>query len=243
MINLIRTPKPDQLTKEKVEKLTSEYKNTKKPVWNKDFIKQELLKMSNKKCVYCEAPLEVPGVYMEVDHFFPKSIYEDKVVEWDNLLPSCKTCNIKKGNHDPKTEKIIDPTIDIPNEHLEMKNFRLIGKDSVGKATIKILNLNNLDRNVLRRFELGNTLIEQLEKIENSIPKERKENTSSFSDIRNSVQSLLEQVQRDKEYSGTLASIMMNSSEYHILKGFLTEIDLWDEEFEVLEKSAKEIAL
>ena len=35
--------------------------------------------------------------------------YPDEVVDWDNLLPSCKRCNTTKGTHDVVTEPIINP--------------------------------------------------------------------------------------------------------------------------------------
>lgn len=72
----------------------------KKVVWNKAYIKNALLEMSDNKCCYCECKIGKGEREMHVEHFKPKSIYPDLVVEWNNLLPSCPHCNKQKSSHD-----------------------------------------------------------------------------------------------------------------------------------------------
>ena len=100
MIKLTRLSPPKELTAEKVAKFTKQYQEKGTAVWQKPYIKERLMEMSHQKCAYCESPL-VPAEsqYMEVEHFWPKKPFSNKVVEWENLLPSCKTCNGKKGEH------------------------------------------------------------------------------------------------------------------------------------------------
>ena len=83
MIKLERPPKPKELAERECDLLT-EYKNSKKDVWRKDYIKEPLLRMSHNKCAYCETGLKVYDSYMEIEHFHPKSLYEEKVIEWGN---------------------------------------------------------------------------------------------------------------------------------------------------------------
>lgn len=98
MIRLYRPNCPQQLTDTVKDELTQEFINTGKNVWAKTYIKSALLAMSHNKCAYCECKLDEESKYMEVEHFLPKDDYPNQVVDWNNLLPSCKRCNTKKGN-------------------------------------------------------------------------------------------------------------------------------------------------
>ncbi len=51
-----------------------------------------------KRSVYSESYLGEEGKYMEIDHFYPKSLFPQRVVEWGNLMASNKKCNTTKGN-------------------------------------------------------------------------------------------------------------------------------------------------
>ncbi len=136
MIKLIRPPAPDRLTPETVKELTEEFKSdSNKTVWNKDYIKKALLEMSHNKCCYCECKIDEESKYLEVEHFHPKSIYKDEVVVWDNLLPSCKRCNGRKGDRDTLKEPVINPAADEPKDHLWLKNYTFKNKTSIGKNT------------------------------------------------------------------------------------------------------------
>ncbi len=51
----------------------------------------------NSRCAYCGNGLEFKD--MQVDHFVPKTKFEkDGADDFDNLMPSCKECNMDKGN-------------------------------------------------------------------------------------------------------------------------------------------------
>jgi uncharacterized protein (TIGR02646 family) len=68
-------------------------------------LKQELEKLFNGKCAYCEWRYG-GGSYLEVEHYRPKSHYYWLATEWSNLLPSCKRCNNGKLSVFP----LIDPS-------------------------------------------------------------------------------------------------------------------------------------
>ena len=56
--------------------------------------KPQLLKETNNKCAYCEAPTAVVA-YGDVEHYRPKSKYWWLAYCYDNYLPSCQLCNQK----------------------------------------------------------------------------------------------------------------------------------------------------
>src|SRR5690554_3867131 len=109
MIKLTRGAKPVELTLAIEKELTDEFKKTGASVWRKDYITNGLLAYSNNKCAYCECDITEESKYLEVEHFHHKDSYPDEVVQWENLLPSCKKCNATKSSHDTYVEPIINP--------------------------------------------------------------------------------------------------------------------------------------
>ena len=244
MIKLDRIDPPKELTSDNVKKLTKEFQKSEKSVWNKDYIKRQLLLMTNNKCAYCETPLDISGSYMEVEHFFPKKKYPEKVVEWSNLLPSCKRCNVKKGSTDTKEFEIIDPSICDPKEHLSLKRYRIVGKDNIGKQTVQLLNLNDFSKLVMNRASIGEALSEKLEDLNDTV-NGLIENVDTLKTmrIRNTMISLLQDVQLQNSYSATLSTLLLSDPYYSPIKRFLEIKDLWNEDLQELETKAKEISL
>ncbi len=240
MIKLNYVPKPIRLTDEFVEELTELYKNKDKNVWNKPFIKEQLIEMSANKCCYCECNVAEESKYMEVEHFFPKSIYPDLVIKWTNLLPSCKRCNGSKGNHDTGTEPIIHPVENIPSEHLTFKLYRLYGKSTLGKTTIDVLKLNDRTRLVLKRALIGDELIEQLDNLQDELenylidftPKKQRK-------IAKILKNLMLLAIPSSEYSATMATVLLHNESYKIIKSALTQYRLWDDSFKEVEEQIK----
>jgi hypothetical protein len=56
---------------------------------------QYLIERLGATCVYCE----IASASYEVDHAVPKRPYIGTIVDWDNLLPACPTCNRLKSNN------------------------------------------------------------------------------------------------------------------------------------------------
>lgn len=236
MIKLNRTPCPAYLSDDKVKQLTEEFINTGASVWNKDKIKEALLKLSNYKCAYCETELQVEDSYMEVEHFHPKSLYQSEVICWDNLLPSCKQCNGKKRNHDTKKKPIINPCKDEPKEHLCMEAARLYPKfnSEMGRLTIDVLNLNDKERLIDSRFNLCNLVKETLECLYHGAVDYK---------ARNEIKGLLSACSADKAFSATTSNVLHNDPYYSYIKQKLKDNNLWDEELEELDINTKKIAL
>lgn len=246
VIRLTRTAKPAELTDALQKELTDLFKTTGDSVWNKKWLKDRLLSFSNKKCCYCEANISEESKYMEVEHYFPKQFYKDDVLEWENLLPSCKKCNGTKGMHDTKAEPIIDPTLNDPRVHLTYRAYRLKGKDDLGKMTISVLDLNNADRLVKKRFEVGNAIEEKLEELCELIDEYKSAvppSTKRKNRIINGTKGLLREGSPSSSYSATVATAIMTSPEYLVLKAQLTHLGFWDSELIQLETDLATICL
>lgn len=120
-------------------------------------IKKALIPTEDTKCAFCEMIPNETG-YIEIEHFYPKSIYPDQTFEWSNLLPSCKRCNLIKTKLDTLKSPIVKPDVDDPETLFTYDNIKLVvKKDATDKAkanrTIKKLDLNQF-RVIKPRSEL-----------------------------------------------------------------------------------------
>lgn len=248
MIKLERPSKPIELTKTVEVTLTNEFKQTKKAVWKKPYIKKALLEMSNSKCAFCEMKLGEESKYMEVEHFHDKSTYPDEVVQWDNLLPSCKTCNGTKSTHDTKVSPIIEPSKIDPKLHLGFKLYRLKHLTDLGKNTISVLNLNDTEKRVLARFQIGEAIQDRLEDIK-SLVNDYVSNVNTTVRRKNLIlkrlKSLLRKGIKTAPYSAITATVILNETDFKVIKNQLQNSipKLWDTELNGLEKQLQIVAL
>lgn len=247
MIQIVRVPKPDKLTDEIQKKLTAEFKrDSKKAVWNKEYIRDTLLNMTNSKCCYCECFIGKGHREMHVDHFRPKSLYPELVVNWDNLLPSCPHCNKSKSDHDTEKEEIINPSAHRPQDFFYIKNYRYFCKDNnadgIARRTLEVLLLNDTTENVHERFLLGEELQRKIDDI-NDLAKlyggSLGSSTRTRNKIRNGCRDLLRFGVKSAEYSAFMATIIHNDDNYNQIKHILKEVGVWDEELEKLDNESK----
>lgn len=244
MIKLTREDKPAFLSDEKVLELTNKFKSTKSPVWNTDYIKVPLLKSSYGKCAYCECPLTSESNYMEVEHYEDKKHNEDKVVRWENLLPSCKKCNGSKGTHNVIKEPIINPYIDNPKEHLSMRLYRFRGKTNKGNNTIEVTNLNHSSRLVLSRFEIGEKIDELIDTAwERYSNFDEKRDTRSRNRLIKIIEGLLEECQPKSDYSASTATNLLTDPKFIELVSVMKAKNIWTEDLEELINSGSTLVL
>jgi uncharacterized protein (TIGR02646 family) len=232
LISINRPNRPVELTDQVKQDLTQKFMSDGENVWSKSYIKSALLTMAHNKCAYCECKLDEESKYMEVEHFLPKDDYPYLVVDWDNLLPSCKRCNVRKRKHDPSKEPIINPTVDKPNSHLRMYNYWIKGKDEKGKMTIDVLHLNEIDRLVHPRMLIGIQTIDTLETLLEKAERYFSGNTGGRlrNQIINGTLQLLREAQPQSEFSATVASIIFSNEDFFELKRIMIDNDLWDDE-------------
>ncbi len=247
MIRLAPRPCPIELTAVVQAALTAEYiaDKTRTP-WKKTYIERELRLMSNDKCCYCECHIYEESKYMEVEHFYAKQWHEALVVEWDNLLPACKRCNIHKSSHDCKIEPIVHPVNDEPRDHFKWRAYRFYDKTSLGKKTIEVIDLNDRERLVNKRFDIGERIQQQLDFLEDDVLDfENGTNTSPkrVNKICRWVKNILAETQPDREFSATAATVLLNEPRYQNIKTILQGTKLWDIEMTTLELTAQNLAL
>jgi 5-methylcytosine-specific restriction endonuclease McrA len=246
MISLKAIPKPTELTDKVAQELTARYKQDGSAVWKQKYITEALSKMSNDKCCYCECKITEESKYLEVEHFHPKSLYPDEVVAWENLLPSCKRCNGKKGDHDTKEEPIIHPIRNNPKLHLTWKNYRLYLKTKLGNVTIDVISLNDRKRLVNKRFEIGVRLCDELENLlELTIDYDNRTNfsTKRRNRIVGQLTNLMTEGTRQSEFSATAATVILHENSYSKIKQLFIKNNLWNDEFIELEKEVEFCAL
>jgi uncharacterized protein (TIGR02646 family) len=241
MIKLLRNISPINLTPAFVVTQTREFIANGTNVWNVSWLKESLIDLSNGKCAYCECDLREESKYMEVEHFEDKANNPNKVMEWENLLPSCKRCNGSKSTHDVLSEPIVNPFTDTPSEHLTLRLYRLKHKDLKGKTTIDVVDLNNTERVVKKRFEVGEALEKTIEKAHERLELfESNQIIQRRNKLRNIVEDILYECQENSIYSATCSTILHSSDIYKELKDKMITYGIWDSHFEELHiKSSK----
>ena len=94
----------------------------------------------------------------EIDHFVPKSIHREGLVDYDNLVYACSTCNRSKAAHlAPDPCKVAYGSCVEVDDNGEIHS---IESNNDGIALIETLGLDAEDYNELRRavFELRDSL-------------------------------------------------------------------------------------
>lgn len=111
------------------------------------------------RCEYCLTSEADSVLSFEIDHAFPRK--HGGPTTLDNLAYTCIICNRNKGTNIATAEypskKIIplfNPRSDLWSDHFEIDEGEIIGKTEVARATIKILDLNHIDRIIERRIQI-----------------------------------------------------------------------------------------
>lgn len=243
MIKLKRGKCPEELDDSVKEELTKLYKedNT-KAVWNspkiKEPLKTALINMSKGKCAYCECKLNVESKDITIDHFLPKVENDELVVEWTNLLPSCLRCNRQKNANE---ERIINPCQDEPKEHLAIRQngYRLSGKSDMGKNSIRILGLNDIDRVMVPRMTIVETILEHLNDVLEDISELEKITPKYI----NRTERFLSEALSDKPYSASASAKILDDTVYKSIKDILLSKNLWNNRLIKIENELKNISL
>lgn len=238
MIKLTRGHKPAFLTDEKVQELTEKFKKNGGSVWNTHHIKKPLSASTSHKCAYCETDLNSPSIYMEVEHFLPKSKYANLVVIWDNLLPSCKRCNGVKNDDDVLAKPIINPFDKDPREDLYFDNFCIFGKTELGNNTEITLELND---EILLRKRCMVTL---------AVKTNLRQMWHEFTPLsqlnghhRRKLRAVLLAGQADRPYSAFVSHVIHNTNEYTLLRQHFINQGLWTSELTQLHDESLKLAL
>jgi 5-methylcytosine-specific restriction endonuclease McrA len=265
MRKLKRSEEPEKLITNR-NSLTEEYKKTNKPVWRKKYITETLFESSFGKCAYCGVSLnyreQVPNFEMDeekqmdikieihennflhIDHFIARKYDESKVVDWENLIPACPTCNYKKGAHDVLFKPIINPYKDDFREYFIFYNQFLIVKEN--DKTPKGAETNKLFL-YFERFpkicqKLNNSINDTLHIIQKDVEKAFDERNqggySTYNAIKEQIRKLITETYRNS-YSSITATILLNHPIYQKIKQKFKTEKCWT--FNDLEKRLEEV--
>jgi hypothetical protein len=108
-------------------------------------------------CEYCKLPDSAdPHDAFHVEHVVPKQHGGDDTIE--NLAWSCSRCNRRKGPNlasiDPQGGQItplFNPRTSKWSEHFVLRDARIFGLTEIGRATVRLLDMNAHHRIQLRR--------------------------------------------------------------------------------------------
>ncbi|WP_455865548.1 HNH endonuclease [Pantoea agglomerans] len=244
MIKLERNFTPPFFSDENVTALTDLFKTEGKHVWQHDDVKEACMLLGNKKCAYCEVILNQKSTYMEVEHFKHKDDYPDEVIQWNNLLPSCRHCNGTKNTHDVIAEPILNPTENFPSEHLYLRAYRIKGKDTLGKMTVETLNLNDIEHYVSERCKVGAFIEEQIEKTAEKISNYVADSSPARKRaVYKVIRATLNQCQKHSLFSAVSSTTLHDSEEYTAIRSEMISLKIWTAQFEELHQSSLALRL
>jgi hypothetical protein len=133
---------------------------------------------------------------------------------------------------------------DEPKTHLRLTNYFLKANTPLGKTTIEVVCLNDIDRLVTPRFRLGSQIIRELEELLDMVtdgghyPAVKQRNK-----VVGKLTVLLSLGTRVAKYSATVATIILGEDSYHQTKQLLLKNNWWNEGLTQLEKEVECCAL
>jgi hypothetical protein len=128
-----------------------------------DLLKELVRSRADGRCEYCRMPQHFEFLDFEFDHIIAQK--HGGSATPDNLAFSCFHCNSHKGPNlagfDPLTKRVIrllNPRKDRWAKHLEWDGPLLIGRTSIGRVTVYVLNINDPDAVAFREIMLDDGL-------------------------------------------------------------------------------------
>lgn len=110
------------------------------------------------RCEYCGAPEAIFNSPFEVEHIEP--LVRGGSDEESNLALACRSCNLHKADAldapDPVTQTVLrlfHPRRDVWGDHftVEVRTGEIVGRTSVGRATVSRLQMNTQAQLAARR--------------------------------------------------------------------------------------------
>lgn len=120
-------------------------------------LRLEVVLRAGEICEYCLVHQDDTWFGPAIDHVI--SVKHGGRTVLDNLALSCASCNQRKGSNVgsilPKSGKFVplfNPRRDVWSEHFKLSDDMLIihGRTAVGRVTVRLLGLNEFDRQVQR---------------------------------------------------------------------------------------------
>ncbi len=188
--------------------------------YRKNEIKQAVSNITKGKCVYCESYIENVD-YINIEHFYPKSIFPEYTFEWSNLFPACRKCNIHKGNTNIVEKPIVNPEKDNPEEYFTFNNLRIetsVNSPSEQKSinTIEVCDLKRISLTrayadiLIEFYNLENKIKEEIKNLKKLQQKAAK--TKRIIKLLDVLDNLKSSAGYSEQYAGFMRYLIKNSS-------------------------------
>jgi hypothetical protein len=112
---------------------------------------------AGQRCEYCRLHEQDDTFSFHVEHVIP--LKHGGTGEPENLAYACQQCNLHKGPNlsgiDPESQKVTSlfhPRQQNWGEHFTAVEFQIVGTSPIGRATVRVLAMNDSDRVDLRRL-------------------------------------------------------------------------------------------
>jgi 5-methylcytosine-specific restriction endonuclease McrA len=118
-------------------------------------IRKKVIIRANHYCEYCQ--ISDDDIYFphQIDHIISRKHGGESTLE--NLAYACFACNNAKGSDigtillpDKVFIRLFNPREDSWQDHFEMENGVIYAKTTIGQATVKVLNFNDINRVIER---------------------------------------------------------------------------------------------
>lgn len=110
------------------------------------------------RCEYCRLPQEASVLTFHIDHIVAKQHVDQVRDEPEFLCLACNRCNAYKGTNlasiDPSSNEqvpLYHPRNNVWEDHFLMRGGEVVGITAIGRATVRLLNMNAPQRLELRQ--------------------------------------------------------------------------------------------
>jgi len=111
------------------------------------------------RCEYCRLPQDAVDAKFHVDHAVAQQHLDEIDDQPDGLALACDRCNFCKGTNlssiDPATGDIVllfNPRQDTWEDHFRKDGPQIVGLTPIGRATVRLLQMNAKHRMELRTW-------------------------------------------------------------------------------------------
>jgi hypothetical protein len=118
-------------------------------------IERAVRRRAGDQCEYCRVPAAAYVVPFQIDHVI--ALQHGGATDLGNLALACYHCNLHKGPNiasiDPASGgrvALFHPRTDVWADHFEWDGARVVGRSPVGRATVRLLAMNDPDASAVR---------------------------------------------------------------------------------------------
>lgn len=114
-------------------------------------------KRANDRCEYCLLPQNA-AIFLTFHLEHIRALQHQGSDEPDNRALACPDCNATKGpnvaSYDTQSDQLVplfNPRLQVWTEHFELRGALILGRTPIGRATARLLDMNNPRRILVRQ--------------------------------------------------------------------------------------------